>query len=187
MATNYTLKIDAGADYFLAVRLRDEEGELIELTNCTGRMALKQTYDSPAPLVSLSSDEGGGITFDRWDDDSPYIDTCAIHITNKQTGGLGSNERRAVLSAVDVEMHERRVAGRRNGREGTGVAFEAKQVAALHVVEHVEGFVGAVAACREAHVVKVERHLAEAAQEGGAQGSVAVGRTVIAQDDGADG
>ena len=88
MATNYTLKIDAGADYFLAVRLRDEEGELIELTNCTGRMALKQTYDSPAPLVSLSSDEGGGITFDCWDDDSPYIDTCAIHITNQQTGGL---------------------------------------------------------------------------------------------------
>ncbi len=88
MATNYTLKIDAGADFYRAVRLRDETGEYIELAHCTARMALKQTYDSPAPLVSLSSDEGGGLTFGKWDDDSPYIDTLLIHITNKQTGGL---------------------------------------------------------------------------------------------------
>ena len=29
-----------------------------------------------------------GLIFGKWDDDSLYIDTCLIHITNKQTGGL---------------------------------------------------------------------------------------------------
>ena len=88
MATNYTLKIDAGADFYRAVRLKDESGEYIELANCSARMALKKAYDSPEAMISLTSDEGGGITFGRWDNDSMYIDTCLIHITNKQTGGL---------------------------------------------------------------------------------------------------
>ena len=88
MATNYTLKIDAGADFYRAVRLKDESGEYIELANCTARMALKKAYDSPEPMVSLTSDEGGGLTFGKWDDESYYIDTLLIHITNTQTGGL---------------------------------------------------------------------------------------------------
>ena len=88
MAQNKTIKIDAGADYFLTVRLRDEAGELIELTGCSARMKLKKEYDSAAAMVSLTSDAGGGITFERFDDDSAFVDACCVHITNVQTGPL---------------------------------------------------------------------------------------------------
>lgn len=88
MAQNKTLKLDAGADFFLTVRLRDDAGGLVELVGCTARMMLKREYDSAEPLVSLASGSGGGITFERFGDESAFIDACCVHITNVQTGPL---------------------------------------------------------------------------------------------------
>lgn len=89
MATNYTLKIDAGADKFLAVRLVDDEGGYIEMSGFSARMKLKKAYDSTEALVSLDSETSGGITFVKFDDEeSLYPDTCSIHITDEQTGLL---------------------------------------------------------------------------------------------------
>lgn len=84
MATNYTLKIDAGADKFIAVRLIDDEGGYIEMSGFSARMKLKKAYDSTEALVSLDSETSGGITFVKFDDEeSLYPDTCSIHITDE--------------------------------------------------------------------------------------------------------
>ena len=89
MAENYTLKLDAGADYFLAFRLKDEDGNYLNLSSCSAAMKLKSKYDSASELVSLTSEIGGGITFEKWDDvTSEWIDTIAIHITDVQTAPL---------------------------------------------------------------------------------------------------
>ena len=89
MAENYTLKIDAGADYFLAFRLKDEDGNYLNLSSCSAAMKLKNKYDSVSELVSLTSEADGGITFEKWDDvTSEWIDTIAIHITDIQTALL---------------------------------------------------------------------------------------------------
>ena len=89
MAENYTLKIDAGADYFLAFRLKDEDGNYLNLSSCSAAMKLKNKYDSVSELVSLTSETDGGITFEKWDDvTSEWIDTIAIHITDVQTALL---------------------------------------------------------------------------------------------------
>ena len=89
MAENYTLKIDAGADYFLAFRLKDEDGNYLNLSSCSAAMQLKNKHNSEAPLVSLTSEALGGITFEKWDDiTSEWIDTIAIHITDVQTAPL---------------------------------------------------------------------------------------------------
>ena len=89
MATNYTLKIDAGADKFLKIRLIDDEGEYIDMSGFSARMKLKKAYDSTEALVSLDSETGGGIEFEKFDEDeSPYPDTCSVHITDEQTGPL---------------------------------------------------------------------------------------------------
>lgn len=89
MAENYTLKIDAGADYFLAFRLKDEDGNYLNLSSCSAAMKLKNKYDSVSELVSLTSETDGGIAFEKWDDvTSEWIDTIAIHITDIQTALL---------------------------------------------------------------------------------------------------
>ena len=89
MAENYTLKIDAGADYFLAFRLKDEDENYLNLSSCSAAMKLKNKYDSVSELVSLTSETDGGITFEKWDDvTSEWIDTIAIHITDIQTALL---------------------------------------------------------------------------------------------------
>ena len=89
MAENYTLKIDAGADYFLAFRLKDEDGNYLNISSCSATMKLKNKYDSVSELVSLTSETDGGITFEKWDDvTSEWIDTIAIHITDAQTAPL---------------------------------------------------------------------------------------------------
>ena len=105
MAENYTLKIDAGADYFLAFRLKDEDGNYLNLSSCSAAMKLKNKYDSVSELVSLTSETDGGITFEKWDDvTSEWIDTIAIHITDIQTALLVDYE---VLDADgDVEHGE---------------------------------------------------------------------------------
>lgn len=89
MATNYTLKIDAGADKFLAVRLVDDEGGYIDMTGFSARMKLKKAYDSADSMVSLDSESGGGITFEKFDEEQGlFPDTCSVHITDEQTGPL---------------------------------------------------------------------------------------------------
>ena len=89
MATNYTLKIDAGADKFLKLRLIDDEGEYIDMSGFSARMKLKKAYDSTEALVSLDSETDGGIEFEKFDEiTSPYVDTCSVHITDEQTGPL---------------------------------------------------------------------------------------------------
>ena len=89
MAENYTLKIDAGADYFLVFRLKDEDGNYLNLSSCSAAMKLKNKYDSVSELVSLTSETDGGITFEKWDDvTSEWIDTIVIHITDVQTALL---------------------------------------------------------------------------------------------------
>ena len=89
MAENYTLKIDAGADYFLAFRLKDEDGNYLNLSSCSAAMQLKNKHNSVSELVSLTSETDGGITFEKWDDvTSEWIDTIAIHITDAQTAPL---------------------------------------------------------------------------------------------------
>lgn len=105
MAENYPLKIDAGADYFLAFRLKDEDGNYLNLSSCSAAMQLKNKHNSEAPLVSLTSEALGGITFEKWDDvTSEWIDTIAIHITDVQTALLVDYE---VLDADgDVEHGE---------------------------------------------------------------------------------
>lgn len=87
MAVNHTLKIDAGADKFLSLRLLDNGGESIDLTGCSARMKLKAAYDSDDALVSLTS-EDGGITFEKYDDESAFPDLVRVHITDEQTGPL---------------------------------------------------------------------------------------------------
>ena len=105
MAENYTLKIDAGADYFLAFRLKDEDGNYLNLSSCSAAMQLKNKHNSVSELVSLTSETDGGITFEKWDDlTSEWIDTIAIHITDVQTALLVDYE---VLDADgDVEHGE---------------------------------------------------------------------------------
>jgi hypothetical protein len=105
MAENYTLKIDAGADYFLAFRLKDEDGNYLNLSSCSAAMQLKNKHNSEAPLVSLTSEALGGITFEKWDDiTSEWIDTIAIHITDVQTALLVDYE--ALDSDGDVAYGE---------------------------------------------------------------------------------
>ena len=105
MAENYTLKIDAGADYFLAFRLKDEDGNYLNISSCSAAMQLKNKHNSVSELVSLTSETDGGITFEKWDDiTSEWIDTIAIHITDVQTALLVDYE---VLDADgDVEHGE---------------------------------------------------------------------------------
>ena len=105
MAENYTLKIDAGADYFLAFRLKDEDGNYLNLSSCSAAMKLKNKYDSVSELVSLTSETDGGITFEKWDDvTSEWIDTIVIHITDIQTAPLVDYE--ALDSDGDVAYGE---------------------------------------------------------------------------------
>lgn len=89
MASNYTLKIDAGADFFLRVQLEDDEGELIEMNGFSARMKLKEAYDSEEPMIDVDSGSKGGITFENFNDETDVnVDSCVIHLTNEQTGTL---------------------------------------------------------------------------------------------------
>lgn len=88
MAESYNLKIDAGADFFLSLRFKDESGVYLELTGHTARMMLKNKHDSPTPLLSLTS-PSNGITFSKWEPElDPWVNTVSIHITNVQTEQL---------------------------------------------------------------------------------------------------
>ena len=65
MAENYTLKIDAGADKVLQLRFKDSDGNYENLTAIQARMMFKLKYDSALPIISLTSEISGGITFEK--------------------------------------------------------------------------------------------------------------------------
>ena len=88
MATNYTLKLDAGADKIWRLRFWDSDHNPVDLTNHSARMMLKAKFNSVDTLLEYTSDEGGGITFELWDDDSTYIDALCVHFTNLDTDTL---------------------------------------------------------------------------------------------------
>jgi len=89
MAENYTLRIDAGADCFFALRLRQEDGTYLNLNGCSATMVLKNNFSESDDLVTLTSLTGGGITFEKWDDvTSEWDDTIAVHITDTDTAPL---------------------------------------------------------------------------------------------------
>ena len=88
MAENYTLKIDAGADKILRLRFWDSDGNAVNLTNHSARMKLKSKFNSAESLLEYTSEEGGGITFELWNDDSTYIDALCVHLTNLDTDTL---------------------------------------------------------------------------------------------------
>ncbi len=88
MAEKYTLKIDAGADKVLRLRFKDSDGNYTNLTGHSARMMLKLKYDSTVALLSLTSEPDGGIVFEKFNEDSPYIDTLSVFFTNAQTDTL---------------------------------------------------------------------------------------------------
>ena len=92
MATTYTMRLDAGAHYFLQITWKDPDGAAIDLTGYTARMMLRTKYADAAPLVSLTSEEGGGIEItavsgilDITIDDTS---TSALASTGKETKGV---------------------------------------------------------------------------------------------------
>ena len=65
MAQYYEMHIDAGADYQMTVGQENSLGVAIPLTGFTARMMLKSTYTDTTPLISLTSEVGGGLTIDE--------------------------------------------------------------------------------------------------------------------------
>ena len=65
MAQYYEIHIDAGADYVMTVSQEDTAGTAIPLTGFTARMMLKSTYTDTTPLISLTSEVGGGLTINE--------------------------------------------------------------------------------------------------------------------------
>lgn len=65
MAQYYEMHIDAGADYQMIVGQTDAAGVIIPLTGYTARMMLKSTYADTTPLISLTSEVGGGLTINE--------------------------------------------------------------------------------------------------------------------------
>ena len=65
MAQYYEMHIDAGADYQMTVGQENSLGVAIPLTGFTARMMLKSTYADTTPLISLTSEVGGGLTIDE--------------------------------------------------------------------------------------------------------------------------
>ena len=65
MAQYYEIHIDAGADYVMTVSQEDTAGTAIPLTGYSARMMLKSTYADTTPLISLTSEVGGGLTINE--------------------------------------------------------------------------------------------------------------------------
>lgn len=84
MAVKYTMRLDAGAHYFLRATWKDPDGAPINLTNYTARMMLRSKYADVMPLVSLTSEGGGGIEI------SAENGALDITIDDTSTSGLAS-------------------------------------------------------------------------------------------------
>ena len=59
-ATKQDLLIEKGATFNLVVTWRDEDNVLVNLTDYTARMQIRETIDSATPIVDLT--DGDGIT-----------------------------------------------------------------------------------------------------------------------------
>lgn len=65
MAQYYEMHIDAGADYQMIIGQENAAGDAIPLTGYSARMMLKRTYADTTPLISLTSEVGGGLTINE--------------------------------------------------------------------------------------------------------------------------
>jgi hypothetical protein len=62
-AGSYRFTVEQGTTWAVAVTVKDL-GEAVDLTGYTARLQIRETLDSPTPLLALNSDPGGGITID---------------------------------------------------------------------------------------------------------------------------
>ena len=95
MATNYTLRIDAGAHYFLTVIWVDPDEVPIDMTGYSARMMLKNKYSDTTPLVSLTSASGITIT--------PEEGVIEIVISDENTGTLATTKEGRGVYDLEVE------------------------------------------------------------------------------------
>jgi hypothetical protein len=96
MATSYRMIIDAGAHYFISVTWEDPDGVSIDMSNYSARMMLRVKYSDSAPLISLTSETGGGIEIDG------PAGVLYITMTDEQTALLcGTKE---VEGVYDLEV-----------------------------------------------------------------------------------
>lgn len=98
MAQNYTLKIDAGAHYFLTVWWEQPDGEPMKMNDYTARMMLRKKYSDMTPLISLTSDDNLTIT--------PAEGRVDIVITNIQSGLLSDSKEAKGVYDLEVESAE---------------------------------------------------------------------------------
>jgi hypothetical protein len=52
------IEIEQGATFNLVFVYQDENGDAINLTGMAGRMQLRRQYNSPSPLLSLTTENG---------------------------------------------------------------------------------------------------------------------------------
>jgi tRNA threonylcarbamoyladenosine modification (KEOPS) complex Pcc1 subunit len=52
------IQIEQGATFNLVFLYQDENGDAIDMTGMTARMQLRRTYNSPSPLLSLTTENG---------------------------------------------------------------------------------------------------------------------------------
>ena len=55
----YNSVIEQGADFAFTVFWRDDSGNIVNLTGCSAALMIRNAYDDPVPLVSVSSASGG--------------------------------------------------------------------------------------------------------------------------------
>lgn len=75
------IEIEQGATFDLVFIYQDEAGQPFDLTGMTARMQLRRTYNSPEPLISLTT-ENGRIVFD------PFIGKITLKIAATDTATL---------------------------------------------------------------------------------------------------
>lgn len=57
-AGNYDITIEAGATFRLSLTWKDDNGDVIDLTGFSARMQVRETYESEAAILSLTSADG---------------------------------------------------------------------------------------------------------------------------------
>jgi hypothetical protein len=61
-AAYYKIHVEQGATWRRVLTLKDDDGDPVDLTGFTARMQVRESQDSPTPLLSLTT--GSGITVD---------------------------------------------------------------------------------------------------------------------------
>lgn len=97
MAQYYEMHIDAGADYVMTVSQEDTAGTAIPLTGYSARMMLKSTYADITPLISLTSEVGGGLTIDE------AAGEIEINISDTDTATLCDDEVTEGVYDLEIE------------------------------------------------------------------------------------